>query len=533
MTDTALIRDSIASGKSSLGIELGSTRIKAVLIGPNNQPIASGGHGWENSYVNGNWTYSLDEVWSGIQAAYAELVDNVKQTYQIELSQIASLGFSAMMHGYLAFDKNDNLLTPFRTWRNNNTLDAATELMALFQHPIPQRWSISHLYQSILNKEAHTQDIDFFTTLAGYVHWQLTGEKVLGIGDASGMFPIDVEHDDYHHLMVKQFDDLVAKHSFTWSLADILPKALLAGENAGTLTAAGAKLLDPTGQLQAGCPLCPPEGDAGTGMVATNSVAARTGNVSAGTSIFAMVVLDGPLSKVHPELDLVTTPSGKLVAMAHSNNCSSNIDSWMSLFAEAIQAMGLPVDTNTLYQNLYAKALEGDKDCGGLLSYGYLSGEHITHFSEGRPLFVRSADSNMNLANFMRVNIQTSLGAMKIGIDKLVQEEGLTLEKILAHGGLFKTEKVGQTLLAGALNAPVAVMATAGEGGAWGIALLAAYLSNRADGETLDEYLNNHVFSANDEKVIEPDPADVAGFETFMARYKQGLAIERAAIETL
>jgi sugar (pentulose or hexulose) kinase len=533
MTDTQLIRESIASGKSILGIELGSTRIKAVLIAPDNQPIASGDHGWENSYVDGNWTYSLDEVWAGIQSAYAELVKNVQQQYQIELTRIASLGFSAMMHGYLAFDKSDQLLTPFRTWRNNNTLQASDKLMELFQHPIPQRWSISHLYQSILNEEPHTQDISFFTTLAGYVHWQLTGEKVLGIGDASGMFPIDVKQGNYDSKMMKQFDQLVADHSYRWSLADILPKALLAGADAGTLTAEGAKRLDPTGKLVAGCPLCPPEGDAGTGMVATNSVAARTGNVSAGTSIFAMVVLEGPLSKVHPELDLVTTPTGKLVAMAHSNNCSSNIDSWVSLFAEAIQAMGLPVDTNLLYQNLYTKALEGDKDCGGLLSYGYLSGEHITHFSEGRPLFVRSADSHMNLANFMRVNIQTALGAMKIGIDKLVKEEGLKLEKILAHGGLFKTPNVGQSLMAGALNAPVAVMETAGEGGAWGIALLAAYQINRAQDESLDEFLSHHVFSVNDEKVIEPDPADVAGFEVFMERYKKGLDIERAAIESL
>lgn len=533
MIDEQLTRKTIISGQSILGIELGSTRIKVVLIDTENNPIADGGYAWESSYIDGNWTYSLDNVWIGIQAAYVDLVNNIQKQYQVQLTQVATMGFSAMMHGYLAFDKSDQLLTPFRTWRNNNTLQAATELAGLFQHPIPQRWSISHLYQAILNQEIHTKDLNYLTTLSGYVHWQLTGKKILGVGDASGMFPIDIKTLKFDRMMIEQFDQLVSEKSFNWSLAEVLPKTLVAGQEAGTLTAEGAKRLDPTGNLKAGCRLCPPEGDAGTGMVATNSVAVRTGNISAGTSIFAMIVLEGELSKVYPELDLVTTPSGKLVAMAHSNNCTSNIDTWVSLFDEAIKCMGLTIDTDTLYKNLYNKALEGEKDCGGLLSYGYLSGEHITHFSEGRPLFVRSADSNMNLANFMRVNIQTALGAMKIGIDKLINDEGLKLEKIMAHGGLFKTPNVAQSLMAGALNAPVSTMKNAGEGGAWGIALLAAYQNSNTKKQSLDEFLTNYVFSINNENIINPDPDDVAGFEMFMKRYKQGLEIERAAVEYL
>ncbi len=525
--------DVIASGKAVLGIELGSTRIKAVLVNPENQPIASGSHGWENSYIDENWTYSLDEVWQGIQSAYADLVATVRQQYDVELTQLAALGVSAMMHGYLAFDKQDQLLTPFRTWRNNYTHQASTELMELFNHPVPQRWSIAHLYQAIIKDEVHVAQVDFITTLAGYVHWQLTGEKSLGIGDASGMFPIGIEQGDFDAKMLAQFDQYVAHKQYPWKVKDLLPKVLNAGEQAGFLSENGAKLLDPTGQLQCGTPLCPAEGDAGTGMVATNSVAANTGNVSAGTSIFAMVVLEGTLSKVYPELDLVTTPDGKLVAMAHSNNCASNIDAWVSLFKESMIAMGMDVNMDKLYSTLYNKALTGDKDCGGLLAYGYLSGEHITGFEQGRPLFACSADSNFNLANFMRVHIQSAFGAMKIGIDMLVKEEGLKLEKILAHGGLFRTPGVAQTLLAGALNTPVAVMETAGEGGAWGIALLASYLVSKSDGETLPEFLTNKVFVENNESVIAPTQQDVDGAEQFMQRYKQGLVIERAAVDNL
>lgn len=525
--------ETIISGNAILGIELGSTRIKAVLINKENQPIASGGHGWENNYRDGNWTYDLDDVWEGIQQAYIDLQSTIRNRYSVQLTKVAAIGISGMMHGYLAFDRQANQLTPFRTWRNNYTSQASSTLMELFNYPIPQRWSISHLYQAILNEEPHVEDLNFMTTLAGYVHWQLTGEKVLGVGDASGMFPIDVTSGNYYGSMLNQFDQLVAAKGYAWKIADVLPQPLTAGQAAGQLTAAGALKIDPSGQLQAGCPLCSPEGDAGTGMVATNSVAARTGNVSAGTSIFAMLVLDGALSRVYPELDLVTTPDGKLVAMAHSNNCTSNIDAWVSLFRESMENMGMTVDINQLYGTLYNQALLGDKDCGGLLAYGYLSGEHITGFEQGRPLFVCSADSRFNLANFMRVHLQSSFGAMKMGIDLLVQEEGLKLEKIMAHGGLFKTAGVAQTLLAGTLNAPVAVMATAGEGGAWGIALLASYLVHRDAEETLAEFLNAKVFELDEESIIIPTEEDVSGAEQFMQRYKRGLVIERAAVDHL
>ncbi len=527
------IRELILNGQATLGIELGSTRIKSVLLDTQNNPIATGGHDWSNEYHDGVWTYSLNDIWSGIQESYRTMVEDVKAKYDVQITKLSAMGFSAMMHGYLAFNKDNELLVPFRTWRNNFTFDATQVLMETFHYPIPQRWSIAHLYQAILNNESHVKELDFFTTLAGYVHWQLTGEKVLGVGDASGMFPIDIETQDYNQKMQNQFNELVSDHHYSWVIEDVLPKVLLAGDNAGYLTPDGAKLLDPTGALEAGCVFCPPEGDAGTGMVATNSVAARTGNVSAGTSIFAMVVLEKELSNLHPELDLVTTPTGKLVAMAHSNNCSSNIDSWIKIFKEAVEALGFPVDMNTLYSTLYNKALEGDKDCGGLLAYCYLSGEHMTHFEEGRPLFTRSSDSNFNLANFIRVNLQTSLGAMKIGMDILLKEEQVKLDKMLGHGGLFKTKGVGQKFMAAAVNAPVAVMDTAGEGGAWGIALLAKYVTDKVEGLSLEEYLNATVFNNSHETVIEPDAADVEGFEVFMERYKKGLPIERAAVDYL
>jgi len=533
MSTATDIKEFIKSGKTALGIEFGSTRIKAVLVGERNEPIATGWHDWSNSYVDGIWTYSLDEVWEGVQNSYKNMAADAQQKYGVELTKIGALGFSAMMHGYLPFDKDGTLLTPFRTWRNNITSQASEKLMALFEYPIPQRWSIAHLYQAILNGEAHVPSVDFLTTLEGYVHWKLSGQKVIGIGEASGMFPVDMHTLTYHQRMIDQFDELVKEKRFSWKLGDILPKVLVAGENAGVLTEEGAKLLDPSGKLEPGCMMCPPEGDAETGMVATNSVAERTGNVSAGTSVFAMVVLEKELSKVYPELDLVMTPTGKLVAMAHSNNCSSNLDSWIGLFKEVTTALGCDVDMTTLYKTLYNKALEGDKDCGGLLAYGYLSGEHMTHFEEGRPLFARSSDSNFNLANFMRVNLQSSLGAMKIGIDILLKEEGVKLDKMLGHGGLFKTKGVGQRFMAAAVNAPVAVMETAGEGGAWGMALLASYLLNKNDGETLESFLDHRVFTSQSASVVEPDPADVQGFEVFMERYKKCLPVERAAVDFL
>ncbi|MCT8137574.1 FGGY-family carbohydrate kinase [Anaerobacillus sp. CMMVII] len=527
------VKDAIQNGKTALGIEFGSTRIKAILIGEGNVPIASGSHDWENSYVNNIWTYSVEEIWIGLQDCYQKMANDVKQQYGVTLNSVGAIGFSAMMHGYMAFDKTGELLVPFRTWRNNITERASTELTKLFNYNIPQRWSIAHLYQVILNQEGHISDICFLTTLAGYIHWKLTGKKVLGVGEASGVFPIDLNTKNYNQLMIDQFNELVAAKNLPWKLEDVLPEVLVAGESAGVLTKEGAKLLDITGELQAGIPLCPPEGDAGTGMVATNSIAKRTGNVSAGTSAFAMVVLENALSKVHPEIDLVTTPTGNLVAMAHSNNCSSDLNAWVGLFEQFTKAMGMEVDINKLYETLFKQALQGDPDCGGLLSFGYLSGEHMTHFDEGRPLFVRSSNSNFNLANFMRVHLFTAFGAMKIGMEILLEEEKVKLDEILGHGGLFKTEGVGQSIMAAALNVPVSVMETAGEGGAWGIALLASYVVNRGDNETLEDYLSQKVFAGQSVKTMSPHPRDVKGFEQFMERYTKGLAIERAAVDNL
>ncbi|MED4229090.1 FGGY-family carbohydrate kinase [Neobacillus cucumis] len=525
-----VVENAIKNGKTVLGIELGSTRIKAVLIGEDNVPIASGSHNWENSFVNNIWTYSVEDIWRGVQDSYQKMVNDVKKQYGVILQTVSAIGFSGMMHGYMTFDKDGELLVPFRTWRNNITEQASKALTELFSYHIPQRWSIAHLYQAILNQEEHIAEISFQTTLAGYIHWKLTGQKVLGVGEASGVFPIDLNTKNYNHRMIDQFNELIAPHNMPWKLENILPKVLVAGENAGVLTEEGAKLLDITGELRAGIPLCPPEGDAGTGMVATNSVAKRTGNVSAGTSVFAMVVLEKELSKVYSEIDLVTTPTGNLVAMAHSNNCSSDLNAWVALFDEFSKVMGMEVDRNKLFGTLYNLALQGDSDCGGLLAYGYLSGEHITHFEEGRPLFVRSLDSNFNLANFMRVHLFTSLGALKMGMDILLKQEGVKLDEILGHGGLFKTKGVGQSIMAAALNVPVSVMETAGEGGAWGIALLASYMINKAEKEPLEEYLSQKVFTEKTGITMSPELKDVEGFEQFMKRYTKGLTIERAAI---
>lgn len=523
----------IEEGKAVLGIELGSTRIKAVLIGEDNVPIASGSHDWENQFSNNMWTYSLEDIWKGVQDSYQKMVQDVKNKYDSSLHKLGAIGFSAMMHGYMVFDKEGELLVPFRTWRNTITEQASQELSQLFHHQIPQRWSIAHLYQAILNGEEHVSDIAFQTTLEGYIHWKLTGEKVLGIGEASGMFPIDIHTKNYDQRMVNQFNELIAHKNFSWKLETIFPKVLVAGENAGYLTEEGAKLLDVTGQLCAGIPFCPPEGDAGTGMVATNSVTTRTGNVSAGTSVFAMLVLENNLSRVHPEIDLVTTPTGNLVAMVHCNNCTSDLNAWVSIFREFAESFGMEVNMDQLFGTLYNKALEGDADCGGLLAYNYFSGEHITGFEEGRPLFVRTSESKFNLANFMRVHLFTSLGALKTGLDILLKEEGVKVEQIVGHGGLFKTKGVGQSIMAAAMNAPVSVLETAGEGGAWGIALLASYMIHREDWETLDDYLANRVFAGQTGTKIEPDSKDVVGFETFIKRYTQGLSIERAAVDCL
>ncbi len=526
-------KNAILNGKTVLGIELGSTRIKAVLIGEDNVPIASGSHDWENSYVNNIWTYSLEEVWKGVQDSYTKMANDVKQQYGVTLQTIGAIGFSAMMHGYMVFDKEEKLLVPFRTWRNNITEKACEILTKEFQYHIPQRWSIAHLYQAVLNQEEHVSDISFMTTLAGYIHWKLTGQKVLGVGEASGVFPIDLNTKKFNQQMINKFNDLTAAKQLPWKLEEIMPKVLVAGDAAGNLTEEGAKLLDVSGELKAGIPLCPPEGDAGTGMVATNSVAKRTGNVSAGTSVFAMIVLEKELSKVYEEIDLVTTPTGNLVAMAHSNNCTSDLNAWVGLFDEFAKAIGMEVDANKLYGTLYNLALLGDPDCGGLLSYGYLSGEHMTNFEEGRPLFVRSSDSKFNLANFMRVNLFAALGALKIGLNILLKEEGVKLDEILGHGGLFKTKGVGQKIMAAAIGVPVSVMETAGEGGAWGIALLASYMINKDENETLEDYLNKKVFADKVGSKIDPEAKDMEGFEQFMKRYTKGLAIERAAVDNL
>ena len=525
-------KEMILNNRTALGIEFGSTRIKAVLVDANNAPIASGSYDWENRLENGIWTYHLEDIHAGLQGSYKALAEDVKEKYGVELTSVGALGVSAMMHGYMPFNKEGELLVPFRTWRNNITAQASEELMELFQYNIPQRWSIAHLYQAILNKEEHVKDIDFMCTLEAYVHWQLTGKRIQGIGDAAGMFPVDPETKDYNEEMVQKFDKLVEPYGFPWKLRDIMPEVKVAGEAAGILTEAGARLLDPSGKLQAGIPMCPPEGDAGTGMVATNSVRQRTGNVSAGTSVFAMIVLEKELSRPYKEIDMVTTPAGDLVAMAHSNNCTSDLNAWVNVFKEFAEAMGMEVDMNRLFGTLYNKAMEGDADCGGLLSYCYFSGEHMTGFEEGRPLFVRSPESRFTLANFMRTNLYTCLGAMRVGLNLLLEKEHVKIDRLLGHGGLFKTKGVGQQILADAVNAPVSVMETAGEGGAWGIALLASYLINKEEGEALEDYLDNKVFAGNEGSTLDPDPAGVEGFNAFMERYMKGLEIERAAVDS-
>jgi sugar (pentulose or hexulose) kinase len=533
MENKEQIKEVIESGKAVLGLEFGSTRIKAVLIDEEHHPIASGDHEWENRLDNGIWTYTLDDIWTGLCDSYEKMAKDVKEKYDVVLTDIGAIGFSAMMHGYMAFDKDGKLLVPFRTWRNSTTGQSAKALTELFQYNIPERWSIAHLYQAILNEEEHVKDITYITTLAGYIHWQLTGEKVLGVGDASGMFPIDPETKDYDQKKIDQFDELIAEKGYGWKLREILPKVLVAGEQAGNLTEEGAKLLDVSGNLKAGILLCPPEGDAGTGMAATNSVAKRTGNVSAGTSVFAMVVLERELKKVYPEIDLVTTPDGSLVGMVHANNCTSDLNAWVGLFREFAENFGIEVDMNRLFGTLYNKALEGDADCGGLLSYGYLSGENITGVTEGRPMFVRSPESKFNLANFMRSHLFTALGALKVGMDILLKEEGVEIDSILGHGGLFKTKGVGQGILAAAINTPVSVMETAGEGGPWGMALLASYMIHKEEGEALGDYLTKKVFAGAQGTSMEPDPKDVEGFEVFIERYKKGVAIEQAAVDHL
>ena len=526
-------KNTIESGKAVLGIEFGSTRIKAVLVDETNAPIASGSHEWENQLVDGIWTYSLDAIWNGLQDCYRDMTEDVKAKYGVEVTSLAGIGFSAMMHGYMPFNAAGELMVPFRTWRNTITEQASEELTELFQFHIPQRWTIAHLYQAILNGEEHVKDIAFVSTLAEYIHWQLTGEKVAGVGEASGMFPIDTATKDYNAEMVKKFDELVAPKGFGWKLSDIFPKVLVAGENAGTLTAEGAKKLDVSGKLQAGIPVCPPEGDAGTGMAATNSVAVRTGNVSAGTSVFGMIVLEKDISKPYDAIDIVTTPAGHQVAMVHCNNCTSDLNAWVNIFKEFAEAFGVEVDMGKLFGTLYNKALEGDADCGGLLAYNYFSGEPVTGANEGRPLFVRKPDAHFNLANFMRTHLYAALATLKIGLDILLKEEKVKVDRIYGHGGLFKTKGVGQGILAAAMDAPVAVMETAGEGGPWGMALLASYLTWKGEDETLQNYLEGKVFAGNAGTSEEPDAKDIEGFEKFIENYKGAIAVEKTASEVI
>ncbi|WP_443091112.1 xylulokinase [Basfia succiniciproducens] len=522
----------IASGGASVGIEFGSTRIKAVLISTDGTILASGGFTWENHFIDGIWTYPQSEIWQGLQQAYRDLANQVQEQYGITLTRAKAIGISGMMHGYIPFDKQGNQLVAFRTWRNNITAKSSQKLTALFNYNIPQRWSISHLYQAILNQEEHVGEIDYLTTLAGYVHWQLTGEKVLGVGEASGMFPIDPQTGSYYQIMLSQFDGLIAAQSYPWKIANILPQVLTAGQPAGHLTEQGAKLLDPTGRLQAGIPFCPPEGDAGTGMVATNSIKTNTGNISAGTSAFAMIVLEKELSKVYEQLDMVTTPTGKLVAMAHANNCSSDINAWIRLFGETLKAFGAEVETDKLYETLFRKALEGDADCGGLLAYGFYSGEHSVGLAEGCPTFMHPANSRFTLANFIRTHLYSAFGAMKLGVDILIQQEKVNIAQILGHGGIFKTPNVASKILASAINVPIAVMKTANEGGAWGIALLANYLTAYQAGQSLEDYLDNHIFAQAEISVSQPDEEMAKGYAEFIQYYQQGIPVVRAAVDT-
>ena len=529
----ALTAEKIRAGKTSLGIEFGSTRIKAVLIDDTYHTIAAGDYGWASHLENGLWSYTQEEIWKGLQTAYAAMAQNVEAAYGEKLARVGHIGFSAMMHGYLAFDKNGELLVPFRTWQNTNTSEAHEKLSELFQYNIPERWSIAHLYQAVLNKEEHIGKVAYFTTLAGYVHWKLTGKKVLGVGDASGMFPIDPTTHTYETEFIEKFSALPEVAAQPWNLSDLLPEPLVAGTPAGTLTAEGAKLLDPTGTLQPGIVLAPPEGDAGTGMVATNSVRVRTGNVSAGTSIFAMVVLEHKLKALHPEVDLVTTPAGDLAGMSHANNFTSDLNAWVGLFGQFAAALGTPVDTGNLYGTLFRAAIADDVDanCGGLINYPFRSGEFLAGLPEGRPLFVRGPEARMSLGNFMRAQLFSAFSPVKIGMDVMTKNEGVAVDSLVGHGGIFTTPKVAQKILAAAFNTPIKVMSTAAEGGAWGMAVLADYLWH-AD-QPLDGFLDARVFADAASTTENPDENDVAGFEEFFDRFRKGLAIEHTAIANI
>lgn len=529
----AVVAEKIRAGKTSLGIEFGSTRIKAVLIDDTYATIASGDYSWASHLEDGLWSYTIEEIWQGLQTAYAAVANDVEREYGEKLTRIGHIGFSAMMHGYLAFDADGELLVPFRTWQNTNTHEAHEKLSELFQYNIPERWSVAHLYQAVLNGEEHVGRVAYITTLAGYVHWKLTGRKVIGVGDAAGMFPIDPETRTYEAGFIEQFDDLPEIQAQPWRLEDLLPEPLVAGTPAGELTEQGALLLDPTGTLEPGVVCAPPEGDAGTGMIATNSVRRRTGNVSAGTSIFATVVLEHKLERLHPEVDLVATPVGDLAGMSHANNFTSDLNAWVGLFGQFAEAIGHPVDAGSLYGTLFRTAIadDVDGDCGGLINYPFRSGEFLAGLAEGRPVFARGPESRMTLGNFMRAQLFSAFSPVKIGMDVMTKDEHVAVDSLVGHGGIFTTPKVAQKILAAAFDTPIKVMSTAAEGGAWGMAVLADYLWH-AD-TPLADYLDERVFVDAQSVTEEPDPQDVAGFERFFVRFRDGLGIERAACEAI
>lgn len=527
------IRKTIERGEAVLGIEFGSTRIKAVLVDSDNTPIAQGAHEWENRYVNGLWTYTLEDIHEGLRKCYADLAGDVRKKYGVEIRRLGAIGVSAMMHGYMPFDSDGRMLTGFRTWRNTNTGKAAAILSEAFNFNIPLRWSVAHLFQAVLDREEHVADVAFITTLAGYVHWLLTGEKVIGIDDGSGMFPVNPETSDYDGVMMERFEALLKEEGYEFRLKALLPKILMAGENAGHLTEEGAGMLDPTGKLQAGIPFCPPEGDAGTGMVATNAVRPGTGNVSAGTSSFSMIVLERNLSRPYEIIDIVATPDGKPVAMVHCNNCTSDLNDWVGLFAEVTALAGAGIDKGELFGLLYREALKGDPDCGGMMAYNFLSGEPIAGVEEGRPLFMRLPDARMSLANFMKTNLYSALACLKIGNDLLFNEEKVRVDRLMAHGGLFKTPEVGQQILADSLDTPVAVMETAGEGGAWGMALLASYMIHKEGMQSLPDFLDSRVFAGSHGSTMQPQPEGVESFNHFLERFSTALPVEKSAVKHL
>ncbi|WP_229348897.1 xylulokinase [Staphylococcus kloosii] len=520
--------NNLNSEELSIGIELGSTRIKTIAIDKKLNVRASGSFQWENKFVDGFWTYSANDIWVGLQQSYGAMAQDLFDKTGVTLTKVNSIGISAMMHGYLAFDNNDDLLVPFRTWRNGNTKEAAKKLTDIFNFNIPERWSIAHIYQAILNKESHTSQVEFITTLSGYIHWYLTGEKVIGLGDASGMFPVDISTNNYRQDLLSEAQDLFATHGFSNSIESILPQVKLAGEFAGRLTEIGAKLLDPTEKLEPGCILCPPEGDAATGMVATNSITANTGNISAGTSAFAMIVLNNKLQNYYPEVDVVTTPDGKEVAMIHVNNCTSDINDWMNLFFEVLETMGVNFSSEEMYGQIFEASLSSDDDLGGLLSYNYISGENITDVDVGHPMFIRLPNNKFNLANFMKMHLYSAFSTLKIGIDLLQENENINLSKLIAHGGIFKTKNIAQQVLSSALQEKITVMDTASEGGAWGISIL-GYYASLDEQITLEQFLNEKVFINTNEVTIEPNDKEVQNFQNYLNRMKRGLQIERDA----